>query len=349
MSGADLSNLVNEAALFAVRQGDSEIHMRHFEQARDRVLMGQERESTVLSDREKELTAYHEAGHAICAAVLPHTDPVHKVTIIPRGMALGVTQQLPAEERHSYGQDYLEESIVVAMGGRIAEKLVFDVLSTGAANDLVVSTERARKMVREWGMSERIGPMAWGSQGQVFLGEDLMHTRDYSDDTARVIDEEVERILREAEEACTERAHREPQGPRPRGPGAARVRDHRRQRGDPPHPARPRRLRRRWSTGARRSASARLPRCRTAPTCPGSPCPSTASSATTGADRPVRGCRAAPRPRHPRAPRPRRRARPGPGPCAPAGTIPPGRGRPGGSRPPNPGRSSALTARSATR
>jgi cell division protease FtsH len=204
MSGADLSNLVNEAALFAVRLGDSEIHMRHFEQARDRVLMGQERESTVLSDREKELTAYHEAGHAICAAVLPHTDPVHKVTIIPRGMALGVTQQLPAEERHSYGQDYLEQSIVVAMGGRIAERLVFDVLSTGASNDLVVSTERARKMVREWGMSERIGPMAWGSQGQVFLGEDLMHTRDYSDDTARVIDEEVERVLREAEERCTD-------------------------------------------------------------------------------------------------------------------------------------------------
>jgi cell division protease FtsH len=202
MSGADLSNLVNEAALFAVRQGEAQIHMRHFEQARDRVLMGQERESTVLSDREKELTAYHEAGHAVCAAVLPNSDPVHKVTIIPRGMALGVTQQLPAEERHSYGQDYLEESIVVAMGGRIAEKLVFDVLSTGASNDLVVSTERARKMVREWGMSERIGPMAWGSQGQVFLGEDLMHTRDYSDDTARVIDEEVERILRGAEERC---------------------------------------------------------------------------------------------------------------------------------------------------
>jgi cell division protease FtsH len=204
MSGADLSNLVNEAALFAVRNGADEIHMKHFEEARDRVLMGQERESTVLSDREKELTAYHEAGHAVCAAVLPHTDPVHKVTIIPRGMALGVTQQLPSEERHSYGQDYLEESIVVAMGGRIAEKLVFDVLSTGASNDLVVSTERARKMVREWGMSERIGPMAWGSQGQVFLGEDLMHTRDYSDDTARVIDEEVEAILREAENACTD-------------------------------------------------------------------------------------------------------------------------------------------------
>jgi cell division protease FtsH len=202
MSGADLSNLVNEAALFAVRRGAEAIYMQDFEQARDRVLMGQERESTVLSDKEKELTAYHEAGHAVCGAVLPHTDPIHKVTILPRGMALGVTQYLPAEERHSYSQDYLEESIAVAMGGRIAEELVFGVVSTGANNDLVVATERARKMVREWGMSRRIGPMAWGSQGQVFLGDDLMHTRDYSDDTARVIDEEVERILREQEQHC---------------------------------------------------------------------------------------------------------------------------------------------------
>jgi cell division protease FtsH len=202
MSGADLANLVNEAALFAVRTGHTDIHMRNFEEARDRVLMGQERDSTVLSDSEKELTAYHEAGHAVCAAVLPHADPLHKVTIIPRGMALGVTQQLPAEERHSYGQDYLEDSLVVMMGGRIAEDLVFGVLSTGASNDLVVATERSRKMVREWGMSSRVGPMAWGQQGQVFLGEDLMHTRDYSDDTARVIDEEVERILREAEQHC---------------------------------------------------------------------------------------------------------------------------------------------------
>jgi cell division protease FtsH len=210
MSGADLSNLVNEAALFAVRRGAESVYMEDFEQARDRVLMGQERESTVLSDKEKELTAYHEAGHAVCGAALPNTDPIHKVTILPRGMALGVTQYLPAEERHSYNQDYLEESIAVAMGGRIAEELVFGVVSTGANNDLVVATERARKMVREWGMSQRIGPMAWGSQNQVFLGDDLMHTRDYSDDTARVIDEEVERILREQEDHCREvlTAHR---------------------------------------------------------------------------------------------------------------------------------------------
>ena len=202
MSGADLSNLVNEAALFAVRAGDDAIHMRHFEMARDRVLMGQRRESMALSDQEKESIAYHEAGHAVCAAVLPHADPVHKVTILPTGMALGVTQQLPVEERHIYRQDYIEDRLVVAMGGRIAEELIFGVISTGANNDLVTSTELARKMVREWGMSARIGPMAWGSQGQVFLGEDLMHTRDYSDETARVIDEEVEKILRESEDRC---------------------------------------------------------------------------------------------------------------------------------------------------
>jgi len=202
MSGADLANLVNEAALFAVRGGDDSIHMRHFEMARDRVLMGQRRESMALSDHEKEAVAYHEAGHAVCAAVLPHADPVHKVTILPTGMALGVTQQLPIEERHIYRQDYIEDRLVVAMGGRIAEETVYGVISTGANNDLVMSTELARKMVREWGMSSRIGPMAWGSQGQVFLGEDLMHTRDYSDETARVIDEEVEKILREQEDRC---------------------------------------------------------------------------------------------------------------------------------------------------
>ena len=204
MSGADLSNLVNEAALFAVRGGDDEIHQRHFEMARDRVLMGARRESMALADREKEAIAYHEAGHAVAAAVLPQADPVHKVTILPMGMALGVTQQLPMDDRHIYRQDYIEDSLVVRMGGRIAEDLVFGVISTGANNDLVGSTELARKMVREWGMSDRVGPMAWGSQGAVFLGDDLMHSRDYSDETARVIDEEVERILREQEDRCRE-------------------------------------------------------------------------------------------------------------------------------------------------
>ncbi len=201
MSGADLSNLVNEAALFAVRRNATEVHMEDFESARDRMLMGQRRDSMVLSEVEKEIVAYHEGGHAVCAAVLAHADPLHKVTILPSGMALGVTQQLP-EERHLYRQDYIEDSLVVRLGGRIAEELVFGVISTGANNDLMGATELSRKMVREWGMSERAGPMAWGGQGQVFLGEDLMHSREYSDETARVIDEEVERILRNQEDRC---------------------------------------------------------------------------------------------------------------------------------------------------
>jgi cell division protease FtsH len=209
MSGADLANLVNEAALFAVRRGDDKVHMQDFEAARDRVLMGLRRDSMALSDQEKEIVAYHEGGHAVCAAVLPHADPLHKVTILPTGMALGVTQQLP-EERHLYRQDYIEDSLVVRLGGRIAEELVFGVLSTGANNDLQGATELSRKMVREWGMSPRVGPMAWGSHNTVFLGEDLMSSREYSDDTARIVDEEVERILREQEDRCrdTLRAHR---------------------------------------------------------------------------------------------------------------------------------------------
>jgi cell division protease FtsH len=209
MSGADLANLVNEAALFAVRRGATDVHMEDFESARDRVIMGQRRESMALSDQEKEAVAYHEGGHAVCAAVLPNADPLHKVTILPTGMALGVTQQLP-EERHLYRQDYIEDSLVVRLGGRIAEELVYGMVSTGANNDLMGATELTRKMVREWGMSDRIGPMAWGSGGQVFLGEDLMTRSEYSDETARVIDEEVERILREQEERCrqTLRTHR---------------------------------------------------------------------------------------------------------------------------------------------
>ncbi|HWD53645.1 MAG TPA: ATP-dependent zinc metalloprotease FtsH [Acidimicrobiales bacterium] len=200
MSGADLANLVNEAALHAVRRGSAEIAMADFETARDRVLLGQRRESMVLSEDEKERIAYHEGGHAVLAYVLEHADPVHKVTILPTGMALGVTHQLPMEERHIHPRNYIEDSLCVRMGGRCAEILVYGDLSTGAANDLVGNTELARKMVREWGMSEAIGPMAWGSQGQVFLGEDLMHTRDYSEDTSKVIDDEVERILRSEEQ-----------------------------------------------------------------------------------------------------------------------------------------------------
>jgi cell division protease FtsH len=200
MSGADLANLVNEAALFAVRRGEHEVHAQDFDAARDRVMMGLKRESMVLSEEEKEVVAYHEGGHAVLAYVLEHADPVHKVTILPTGMALGVTQQLPLEEKHIYKKEYISDSLAVRLGGRMSEDLVYGHLSTGAQNDLVGCTELARKMVREWGMSDRIGPMAWGSQGAVFLGEDLVHTRDYSDDTARVIDQEIERILREEEE-----------------------------------------------------------------------------------------------------------------------------------------------------
>ena len=201
MSGADLANLVNEAALFAVRNGSHQIHMRHFDEARDRVLLGLKREAIAMSEQDKELTAYHEGGHAVLAALLPTADPVHKVTILPTGMALGATHQLP-EERHHVRRDYLEDRIAVALGGRAAESTVYGITSSGASNDLQVATQLARKMVREWGMSDRIGPMAWGSEGQVFLGEDLMHTRDYSDDTARVIDEEIESLLHQQDERC---------------------------------------------------------------------------------------------------------------------------------------------------
>ena len=202
MSGADLSNLINEAALHAVRDGQDTIAADHVDHARDRVLMGQKRESMVLSDDEKEAIAYHEAGHAVCSAVLPTADPIHKVTIIPSGMALGVTMQLPERDRHVHRIDYILDRLVVMFGGRIAEELVFGVISTGASDDLIKATSLARSMVREWGMSEEVGPMAWGSQQQVFLGEDIVQTRDYSDDTARVIDEEIERILREQQDRC---------------------------------------------------------------------------------------------------------------------------------------------------
>ena len=200
MSGADLANLVNEAALHAVRRGSQVIQNEDFEASRDRVLMGQRRESLVLSGAEKERVAFHEGGHAVLAYVMADADPVHKVTILPTGMALGVTMQLPMEEKHIHPRQYIEDSLAVRMGGRAAELLVYGDLSTGASNDLVGNTELARRMVREWGMSDKIGPMAWGSQGQVFLGEDLMHTRDYSEHTSQVIDDEVELILRAQEE-----------------------------------------------------------------------------------------------------------------------------------------------------
>ncbi len=204
MSGADLANLVNEAALFAVRRHSTQVERIDFENARDRVVMGARRESLVLTGEEKRATAYHEGGHAVLTAVLPHADPLHKVTILPRGMALGVTWSLP-EERHTYSKEYFEDVICRAMGGRVAEKLVFGHLNSGAANDLEQATGIARRMVREWGMSERVGPMAWHSQQQVFLGEDLMTSgREYSDETARMMDEEIARILVEQEQRAGE-------------------------------------------------------------------------------------------------------------------------------------------------
>jgi cell division protease FtsH len=204
MSGADLANLVNEAALHAVRRHSTTVSMEDFESARDRVIMGQERDTMVLQDDERERIAFHESGHALLAYVLEKSDPLHKITIIPRGMALGVTMTLPEEDRHIMSRQHLEDSLCMRMGGRVAELLVYGDLSTGAADDLQRNTDLARRMVREWGMSKEIGPMAWGSNNQVFLGEDLMHTRDYSDSTSKIIDDEVERILREQESRAIE-------------------------------------------------------------------------------------------------------------------------------------------------
>ncbi len=202
MSGADLANLVNEAALFAVRGGEEKIRMRHFEQARDRVLLGIERSSMVQSPEDLERTAYHEAGHALCAAVQKGHDPVHKVTIIPTGMALGVTMTLPAEDRHSLDKEEAEAMMVMAMGGRVAEKIVFDQESSGAANDLQQATNMARRMVTEWGMSDAVGPMSLSDSGPVFLGEDMMQSKSYSPDTARLVDEEIRNTLVRAEDNC---------------------------------------------------------------------------------------------------------------------------------------------------
>ncbi|HEY7411712.1 MAG TPA: ATP-dependent zinc metalloprotease FtsH [Vicinamibacteria bacterium] len=197
-SGADLANLVNEAALLAARHNQKFVHMSDFESSKDKVLMGAERKSMIITDEEKKVTAYHEGGHALLAALLPHTDPLHKVTIIPRGMALGVTQQLPTEEKHNYTRDQLQSRIAVCMGGRIAEDIVFGEISTGAANDIEQATEMARKMVCEWGMSESLGPLTYGKkEEQVFLGKEFNRHQDYSEATALQIDAEIKRIVSE--------------------------------------------------------------------------------------------------------------------------------------------------------
>ncbi|RLA84728.1 MAG: cell division protein FtsH [Deltaproteobacteria bacterium] len=202
-TGADLENLVNEAALLAARKGKDRVSMADFEEAKDKVLMGTERKSMILSEEEKREIAYHEAGHALVARFTPGADPVHKVTIIPRGQALGLTQQLPEDDRHLYPKDYLLATITVLLGGRAAEELVLGRITTGAGNDIEKATEIARKMVCEWGMSEKLGPLAFGRrEEQVFLGKELVMHKDYSERTAQEIDEEVKRIVSE----CYERA-----------------------------------------------------------------------------------------------------------------------------------------------
>ncbi len=201
LSGADLANMVNEAALLAARRNRDKVTMEDFEDAKDKVMMGTERRSLVISPEEKQTTAYHEAGHALLGKLIPNADRVHKVSIIPRGMALGVTHFLPVDEKHTHSKEYLEARLVYIMGGRIAERLVFDQLTTGAGNDLERATGLARKMVCEWGMSEKLGPMTFGKkQEEIFLGREIAQHRDYSERTAQLIDDEVKEILARSEE-----------------------------------------------------------------------------------------------------------------------------------------------------
>ena len=197
-SGAALANLVNEAALNAARYSRKLVAMSDFEGAKDKVLMGKERRSMVITEADKRVTAYHESGHALVAYMIPGSDPLHKVTIIPRGMALGLTQQLPETDKHNYTKEFVEGQICILMGGRCAEKIFLETETTGAANDIEVATERARKMVTEWGMSPTMGPLSFGKkEEQIFLGREISQHRDYSEATAIRIDEEVRRIVEE--------------------------------------------------------------------------------------------------------------------------------------------------------
>ncbi|TLY37912.1 MAG: ATP-dependent metallopeptidase FtsH/Yme1/Tma family protein [Nitrospirae bacterium] len=197
-SGADLENLVNEAALLAARLNKTAVELKDFEFAKDKVLMGVERKSMVLTEQEKRTTAYHEAGHALMAKLLPGTDPVHKVTIIPRGRALGLTMQLPVDDRHSYSKEFLYNNLAILMGGRVAEELVFKQITTGAGNDIERATDLARKMVCEWGMSDELGPLTFGKKDEeIFLGREIATRRDYSEDIALKIDTEVKRLVTE--------------------------------------------------------------------------------------------------------------------------------------------------------
>ena len=195
-TGADLANLVNEAALLGARNDKKAVSMDEFEEAKDKVMMGVERRSMVISEKEKKTTAYHEAGHALVASLLPGTDPLHKVTIIPRGSALGVTMQLPMDEQHTYQKGYLYNSLAILMGGRCAEEICLGEMTTGAGNDIERATEMARKMVCEWGMSEKMGPLSYGSkEEQVFLGRDFSNQKNFSDQTAKLIDQEVKTLV----------------------------------------------------------------------------------------------------------------------------------------------------------
>ena len=197
-SGADLANLVNEAALFAAREGETVVAMDHFERAKDKIMMGTERKSMVMSDEEKKLTAYHEAGHAIVGRLVPEHDPVHKVSIIPRGRALGVTLFLPEEDRYSYSKVRLESQISSLFGGRIAEELIFgkDKVTTGASNDIQRATDLARNMVTKWGLSEKLGPLTYAEEeGEVFLGRSVTQHKNVSDETAHIIDEEIRSFI----------------------------------------------------------------------------------------------------------------------------------------------------------
>ena len=202
LAGADLENLVNEAALLAARKNDKVVNMIDFEEAKDKVMIGVERKSMILSEDEKKLTAYHEGGHALVAYKTPNADPVHKITIIPRGRALGVTAQLP-NEKHGYSKNYLKGRLNILMGGRVAEKIIFDDISTGAGNDISVATDIAKQMVTEWGMSDKIGPLAFGQERQnVFLGREMSQTKNISDEKAKIIDEEVTEFILRAEETA---------------------------------------------------------------------------------------------------------------------------------------------------
>jgi cell division protease FtsH len=203
-SGADLENLVNEAALLAARENREEVDNELLERAKDKVMMGAERRSMIISEKEKEITAYHEAGHALVARLLPGADPIHKVTIIPRGRALGLTMQLPVDEKYTHARGYLLDRIAILFGGRVAEKLVFDEITTGAGNDIERASELARKMVCEWGMSDELGPLAYGKKEEhIFLGREIAQHRDYSEQTAQRIDAAVKQIIVEANDKVT--------------------------------------------------------------------------------------------------------------------------------------------------